>query len=210
MKTTKRSGSGPAVEPVVDVSLLALLDDDAVSAVTSTVAATAPGLMPDLRRLTATHPGLHVTLYEFLHVPGHEALPLARQWCQRSGADMVERAAGVGPVTFRATTLRLSPVSAVVALTRGRPSTWARDVIEVCSAFDTPVRLRGRGPPEPLHMTIARHPTMPSDMASGNQESPLRFDIRVDQFCLALALQLPYGRIHCLHPQGARQRWTPH
>ena len=209
MKTTKRSGSRPAVEPVIDVSLLVLLDDDAVSAVTSTVAATAPGLMRDLRRLTATHPGLHVTLYEFLHVPGHDALPLARQWCQQFGADIVERAAGVGPVTFRATTLRLSPVSAVIALAWGRPNTWTRDVIEICSAFDAPVHLRGRGPPEPLHVTIARHP-MRSDTGSGDQEYPLRFDIRMDQFCLALALQLPYGRIHCLHPQGARQRWTPH
>jgi hypothetical protein len=210
MKTPRQSGSGPAVDEVVDVSLLALLDDDAVSAVASTVAATAPGLMPDLRRLTATHPGLHVTLYEFLHVPGHDALPLARQWCQQFGADMVERAAGVGPVMFRATTLRLSAVSAVVALARGRPSTWAQDVIEVCSAFDAPVHLRGRGPPEPLHVTIARHPTMRSDTTSVDLEYPLRFDIRMDQFCLALALQLPYGRIHCLHSQGARQRWTPH
>lgn len=209
MKSTKRSGSGPAVEPVIDVSLLALLDDDAVSVVSSTVAATAPGLMPDLRRLTATHPGLHVTLYEFLHVPGHDALPIARQWCQQSGAEIVERAARVGPVTFRATTLRLSPVSAIVALAQGRPSTWTRDVVEVCSAFDTPVRLRGRGPPASLHVTIARNPTTPSNMASGKKEYPLRFDIRADQFCLPLALQLPYGRINCIHTQGARQRWTP-
>jgi hypothetical protein len=210
MKTTRRSGSRPAVEPVIDVSLLALLDDDAVSAVTSTVAATAPGLARDVRRLTATHPGLHVTLYEFLHVPGHDALPLAQRWCQQFGTDMVERAAGVGPVRFTATTLRLSPVSAVVALARGRPSTWVQEVIEVCSAFEAPVHLRGRGPPDPLHVTIARHPTMRSDAASRDQEYPLRFDIRMDQFCLALALQLPYGRIHCLHSQGARQRWTPH
>ena len=210
MKTPRPSRSGPAVEEVVDVSLLALLDDDAVSAVATTVAATAPGLLPDLRRLKATHPGLHVTLYEFLHVHGHDALPLVRQWCRRSGADLVERVAGVGPVTFRATTLRLSPVSAVVALAQGRPSTWSQDVTEICSAFDTPVQLRGRGPPEPLHVTIARRPTMPSDEASGDQEYPLRLDVRVDQFCLALALQLPYGRIHCLHPQGARQPWTPH
>jgi hypothetical protein len=82
-------------------------------------------------------------------------------------------------------------------------------VIEVCSAFDTPVRLRGRGPPQPLHVTIARHPTM-SYTVSGDQEYPVSFDIGVYRFCLALALQLPYGRVHCLHPQGARQRWTPH
>jgi len=210
MKTPRPSGARPEVEQVIDVSLLALLDEDAVSTVTSTVAATAPGLLPDLRRLTATHPGLHVTLYEFLFVHGHETLPLARQWCRRSGADLVERVAGVGPMTFRATRLRVSPVSAVIVLAQGRPSTWARDVTEICSAFDKPVHLRGRGPPEPLHVTIARRPTMPSDVASGDQKYPLRLDVRVDQFCLALALQLPYGRIHCLHPQGARQPWTPH
>jgi hypothetical protein len=121
MNTLKRLGSGSAVEPVVDVSLFALLDDAAVSAVSSAVAATAPGLVPDLRRLTATQPGLHVTLYEFLHVRGHDGLPLAWQWCQQSGAALVERAAGIGPATFRATGLRLSPVSAVVALAQGDP-----------------------------------------------------------------------------------------
>jgi hypothetical protein len=210
MKTTIRAGSGPGVEPVVDVSLLALLDRDAVSAVSSTVAAIAPGLVAGLYRLATTHPGLHVTLYEFLHVPGHDALPLARQWCQRSEADMLERVAAVGPVTFRATTLKLSPVSAVVALALGRPSTWTREVIEVCTDFTAPVPLCGRGPPESLHVTVARHSRMRPGRAEADREHPLSVDIRVDRFCLALALQLPYGQIHCLHIRGARQRWTPH
>jgi hypothetical protein len=209
MKSTRPSGNEPAAAmPVVDVSLLALLDDDAILAVTSAIATAAPDLAGHLRRLATVHPGLHVTLYEFLHAPGHDALPLARQWCEQSGAEVVARAGDIGLVTFRATSLRLSHNSGIIALEQGRPSTWVRDLVQACSMFEPPTHVRGRGPPD-LHVTVARHLATPSQTAWTSKQCRLRFEIQLARFTLALALQLPYGRVHCLYTQGARPRWTP-
>jgi hypothetical protein len=195
MTTGGRSHSIPAHAPITDVSLFVLLDDAAVSTIAAAFRPVAPALETEVHRLNRTFPGPHVTLYEFIHVPGHRALRDALRWTERFGLAAVDRVAHLGPARFEARAIRQSGDTVVVMLDLNSPKDWLRRVVDECSAIEPGLSLRGRACPEPLHLTITRKPVRGSDALARSAEHPVDFMFSFDQFALALARQLPYGRV---------------
>jgi hypothetical protein len=193
MITGGRSLSTPVHAPITDVSLLALLDDAAISIVAGALRNAVPDLEASLHRLACAEVGPHVTLYEFIHVPGHAALPTALRWCARFGAELVERVARLGQATFAGVSIKRSPDAAVVVLDARSPASWLRRVVALCSAIE----------PEPLHLTIARKPVPTWGRQASSVEPPVDLVFSVHQFALAVARQLPYRSVHCVHSRGA-------
>lgn len=194
---------GTTTAPLTDLSLLALCDDAGIASLSSAVDTVAPELRGAFDQLVGTAPGPHVTLYEFLTHHGHAPLPAARRWCRSLGAELVERVAELGPVTFEATAITRSSRGSAIELRVASPGHWLPSLDALCQTVDEDIFRPPRGRPGSLHVTIARtsRAAVPAQTVA---RRPLDLTIAFDRFGLALATELPYGGLSWLYMSRGR------